>query len=76
MKTVQITEELFVRICYYFLLDRRTPSQEELIKIGLTDKLDKMQAREKYREYIEKRTIDPKKDYQSALEERWETFDN
>lgn len=49
-KNVQIPEELFCRLCSYFLLDHREPLQEDLIKIGLEDKLDAVQRRKEYAE--------------------------
>lgn len=54
-KTVQIPEDLFARICNYFLFDRRDPLNEEIICNGLEDKLDKMQARIEYSKRISDR---------------------
>lgn len=48
MRQVQISEELFTRLCAYHLMDRREPLQEQIIRDGLQDKLDRMQAREDY----------------------------
>lgn len=48
MKQVQISEELFTRLCAYHLLDRREPLQEQIIKDLLQEKLDKIQARADY----------------------------
>lgn len=48
MKQVQISEELFTRLCAYFLLDRQEPLQEQIIKDLLQEKLDRMQARADY----------------------------
>ena len=48
MKQIQISEELFSRLCAYHLLDKRDPLQEQIIRDGLQDKLDRMQAREDY----------------------------
>ena len=48
MKQIQISEELFTRLCAYFLLDRREPLQEQIIKNQLQEKMDRMQARADY----------------------------
>ena len=48
MSNIQISEELFTRLCAYHLMDRREPLQEQIIRDGLQDKLDRMQAREDY----------------------------
>lgn len=48
MRQVQISKELFTRLCAYHLMDRREPLQEQIIRDGLQDKLDRMQAREDY----------------------------
>ena len=48
MKQVQISEELFNRICAWFLLDHRDELQENIICNGLEEKLRKMQARSDY----------------------------
>lgn len=48
MKQIQINEELFTRLCAYFLLDRREPLQEQIIKDQLQEKMDRMQARADY----------------------------
>lgn len=48
MRQVQISEELFTRLCAYHLMDRREPLQEQIIKNQLQEKLDRMQAREEY----------------------------
>ena len=48
MRQVQISEELFTRLCAYHLMNRREPLQEQIIRDGLQDKLDRMQAREDY----------------------------
>jgi hypothetical protein len=48
MKQIQISEELFTRLCAFHLLDKRDPLQEQIIRDGLQDKLDRMQAREDY----------------------------
>lgn len=48
MSNVQISEELFTRLCAYFLLDRREPLQEQIIKDQLQDKFDRVQHRADY----------------------------
>lgn len=48
MKNVQISEELFTRICTYFLADKSDILNEQIIRNMLTDKLDKMAKREEY----------------------------
>lgn len=48
MSNVQISEELFTRLCAYFLLDRREPLQEQIIKDQLQEKLNRIQARTDY----------------------------
>lgn len=48
MSNIQISEELFTRLCAYFLLDKRDPLQEQIIRDGLQEKLDRMQARADY----------------------------
>lgn len=48
MSNVQISEELFTRLCAYFLLDRREPLQEQIIKDQLQDKFDRVQRRADY----------------------------
>lgn len=48
MKQVQISEELFSRLCAYHLMDRREPLQEQIIKDLLQEKLDRIQARADY----------------------------
>lgn len=48
MKQVQISEELFSRLCGYHLLGRRDTLQEQIIRDELQDKLDRMQARKDY----------------------------
>lgn len=48
MKQIQISEELFTRLCAFHLLDKRDPLQEQIIRDGLQDKLDRMQAHEDY----------------------------
>lgn len=52
MKNVQISEELFIRICTYFLADKNDILNERIIKDMLTDKLDKMAKREEYTKKI------------------------
>lgn len=48
MSNIQISEELFARLCAYFLLDRREPLQEQIIKDQLQDKFDRVQRRADY----------------------------
>lgn len=48
MSNVQISEELFSRLYAYFLMDRREPLQEQIIKDLLQEKLDRIQARADY----------------------------
>lgn len=48
MKQVQISEELFARLCAYHLFDRREPLQEQIIKDQLQEKLNRIQARTDY----------------------------
>lgn len=48
MKQIQISEELFSRLCAYFIMDRREPLQEQIIKNQLQEKLDRIQARTDY----------------------------
>lgn len=45
MKQVQISEELFSRLYAYFIMDRREPLQEQIIKDLLQEKLDRIQRR-------------------------------
>lgn len=56
MKQVQISEELFTRLCAYHLMDRREPLQEQIINDQLQEKLSKMQARE---EYVKRKKTEP-----------------
>lgn len=48
MNNVQISEELFSRLCAYFIMDRREPLQEQIIKDLLQEKLDRIQRRADY----------------------------
>lgn len=48
MKNVQISEELFTRLCAYHILDKRDPLQEQIIRDELQDKLDRITARKEY----------------------------
>lgn len=57
-KTVQIPEELFGRLCMYFLLDRTEPEQVDAITAGLQNKLDRMQLRTDYMEQLRKKQTD------------------
>ena len=49
MKNVQITQELFLALVKYHLLE--TTEEEEKIKKELTDKLDAMAKRQIYSQY-------------------------
>ena len=40
MKQVQISEELFTRLCAYHLFDRREPLQEQIIKDQVLGKIE------------------------------------
>lgn len=53
-RQVQISQELFTRICMFFLLDRTEPEQVDAITAGLQDKLDRMQLRTEYMEQLRK----------------------
>lgn len=48
MKQIQISEELFTRLCGYHLLNRRDQLQETIIKQELQDKLERMNRRAEY----------------------------
>lgn len=48
MSNVQISEELFSRLCAYFIMDKRDPLQEQIICDQLQDKLDRIQRRADY----------------------------
>lgn len=48
MSNVQISEELFSRLCAYFIMNRREPLQEQIIKDLLQEKLDRIQRRADY----------------------------
>jgi len=56
MSNIQISEELFSRLCAYHLLDRREPLQEQIIKDQLQEKLDKIQRRA---DYITRKKTEP-----------------
>lgn len=55
MKQVQISEELFSRLCAYHLLDRREPEQKQAIRNELQIKLDKIQRRTDYAALINRK---------------------
>lgn len=55
MSNIQISEELFSRLCAYHLLDRREPEQEQAIKAGLQKKLTAIQRRTDYGELINRK---------------------
>ena len=48
MKQIQISEELFSRLCAYHLMNRREPLQEQIIKDQLQERLDRIQRRTDY----------------------------
>ena len=48
MKTIQIPEELFVRLYGYFLLDKRDALNERIIIDQLQAKMERIQARAEY----------------------------
>lgn len=48
MSKVQISEELFTRLCAYHILDKRDPLQEQIIRDELQEKLDRITARQEY----------------------------
>lgn len=48
MRQIQISEELFSRLCAYHLMDRREPLQEQIIKDQLQERLDRIQRRADY----------------------------
>jgi len=48
MSNIQISQELFSRLYAYFLMNRREPLQEQIIKDELQAKFDKIQARADY----------------------------
>lgn len=48
MKNIQISEELFSRICTYFLFDKDDPENVQAIVRGLEDKLERMNKRIEY----------------------------
>lgn len=55
MSNVQISEELFSRLYAYFLMDRREPLQEQIIKDELQTKFDKIQRRTDYAALINRK---------------------
>ena len=48
MKKIQISEELFARICSYFLFNKAEPDQVAIIKSQLEEKLERMNKRDEY----------------------------
>lgn len=52
MKQVQIPEQLFVRLCMYFLLDRTEQAQVDAITTGLQEKLNRIKNRTDYMEQL------------------------
>lgn len=55
MSNVQISEELFSRLYAYFLMDRREPLQEQIVKDELQTKFDKIQRRTDYAALINRK---------------------
>lgn len=56
MSNVQISEELFSRLYAYFIMGRREPLQEQIIKDQLQEKFDRIQARV---DYIPRKKTEP-----------------
>lgn len=56
MSNIQINEELFTRLYAYFIMNRREPLQEQIIKDGLQEKFDRIQRRS---DYIPRRKTEP-----------------
>lgn len=52
-KQIQIPEELFVRLCLYFLFDKTDQEEVTAITAGLEEKMAKIQAHADYTAYIE-----------------------
>lgn len=50
MSNIQIPEELFSRLCGFFLLGKRDPLNEEIICNLLQEKLERIEARAQYME--------------------------
>ena len=48
MKRILISEELFIRLYAYHLLDHKEPEQEQIIKKELQEKFDAIQRRSDY----------------------------
>lgn len=63
MSNIQISEELFSRLYAYFLMDRREPLQEQIIKDQLQEKLDKIQRRTDYIPRKKNRAINGSADF-------------
>lgn len=63
MSNIQISEELFSRLYAYFLMDRREPLQEQIIKDQLQEKLDKIQRRADYIPRKKNRAINSSADF-------------
>lgn len=63
MSNIQISEELFSRLYAYFLMDRREPLQEQIIKDQLQEKLDKIQRRADYIPRKKNRAINGSADF-------------
>lgn len=56
MSNIQISEELFSRLYAYFIMDRREPLQERIIKDELQEKFDRIQRRA---DYIPRKKTEP-----------------
>ena len=56
MSNIQISEELFSRLYAYFLMDKREPLQERIIKDELQEKFDRIQRRT---DYIPRKRTEP-----------------
>ena len=56
MSNIQISEELFTRLYAYFLMNRREPLPERIIKDELQAKFDKIQRRA---DYIPRKRTEP-----------------
>ena len=51
-KSIQIPEELFCRLSAYHLLDRKEQEQELAIQQGLQKKLNAIQRRSDYKDFL------------------------
>lgn len=55
MKQIQIPEQLFIRLCLYFLFNKTDAEQVDAITAGLEAKMEKIQARTDYMEQLRKK---------------------